>query len=494
MIAVFLSVFVLLTVCQAGYSLSVAASVAADEYSDCGYRYDVEDGKARITGVQNTISGDIVIPSMLGGYPVTKLGACSFSSIPVTSVIIPDTVTVIDGAFCGNKSLVSVTIPDSVVSIESDSFYNCFNLSEVNIPDSVTFIGKWAFCQCTFSSLFIPKSVTFIDEKAFAYCCDLESISVDPLNPRYHSDGNCLIETETGVLLKGCDNSVIPDDGSVTSIGTLAFSYCGMSHITIPDSVTVIGKEAFKCCYSLTSVTIGSSVAFVDSDAFGECKQLIKVNYTGSIADWCAIVFDDTYGTHPMTYSILMPPPFTNSTFYINDQPITHLVIPDTVTTINYCAFFGCRGITAITLPKSVTSIGDFAIGPTMVLEHIWYEGSKEDAQKIDFGNGHLDNHGIWHYNTCKDGRHLYDNDADCDCNACEWVRDVPAFADFTQGDIDLDGVCTASDLLRLRHHILYNRKLSKVEITAADRNGDGEVNILDLIRFKKELAEYSSI
>src|SRR5699024_4859621 len=92
---------------------------------------------------------------------------------------------------------------------------------------------------------------------AFSGCDSLTSIIVDPQNSVYHSDGNCLIETQSKTLIAGCGTSVIPSDGSVTSIGEGAFSYCeSLMSITIPDSVTVIGDKAFLSCRSLESVMI----------------------------------------------------------------------------------------------------------------------------------------------------------------------------------------------------------------------------------------------
>ena len=75
-------------------------------------------------------------------------------------------------------------------------------------------------------------------------------------NSVYHSANNCLIETETKTLILGCKNSIIPDDGSVISIGSFAFSYCiGLTSITITNSLTFIGPSAFYNCNVLKSIT-----------------------------------------------------------------------------------------------------------------------------------------------------------------------------------------------------------------------------------------------
>ena len=270
----------------------------------------------------------------------------------LTSITIPNSVTSIgEKAFSSCEGLTSVTIGSGVTSIKWGVFQNCTSLTSITIPDSVTSIGQNAFSSCEgLTSVTIGSGVTSIGNYAFEYCSGLTSIKVDSKNPKYHSAGNCLIETASKTLILGCKNSVIPNDGRVTRIGDFAFS--GLTSIAIPDSVKSIGGYAFSGCSGLNKIIIGAGIqelSWLPSDVSQITITISEKN--PYLATDSKAIFAKSYGKLSVSKYI------SADTNYDIPAAVDGL----SVTSIGYKAFRDCRGLTSITIPDSVTSIGDYA-------------------------------------------------------------------------------------------------------------------------------------
>ena len=189
---------------------------------------------------------------------VTSIGDLAFGSCSaLTSLDIPNSVIRIGkAAFGGCKSLESIRLPKSVTAIDDNEFFGCAMLTDINISNAITSIGAAAFHGClSLSSVNIPKSVTKIGNSAFRECPSLTSITVAKGNSAYDSREGCnaIIETSSGTLIAGCQNTTIP--ATVTAIGHAAFDGCVLlSSITIPKAVTLIDRRAFNNCPALKDV------------------------------------------------------------------------------------------------------------------------------------------------------------------------------------------------------------------------------------------------
>ena len=311
---------------------------------------------------------ELTLPNSL-----TEIGKSAFRGCSgLTELILPNSVTSIgDFAFLGCRGLTELTLPNGITRIGESAFRGCRGLTELTLPSSVTSIGESAFSGCSgLTELTLPNSVTSIGNYAFSDCSGLEKITVDRGNKRYDSWGNCnsIIETGTNTLIVGCKNSVIPN--SVTSIGDCAFYGCtGLTKLTLPNSVTSIGDGAFSGCSGLTELTLPNSVTSIGDCAFYGCTGLTELILPNSVSSIGDIAFTYCSGLEKITVES------GNSCYDSRDNcnsiidtefntlivGCKNSVIPNSVTSIGYYAFYGCSGLTELTLPDSVASIGDGA-------------------------------------------------------------------------------------------------------------------------------------
>ncbi len=352
--------------------------------------------------------------------------------------IIPNYVTRIgDYAFEGCRSLENLIIPNSVTSIGHRTFKNCNKLKyneydnalylgnnenkylalintkdnniiscEINSKTKVIYESAFSGCR-SLTSINIPNSVTSIGGDAFSAYSSLESITVESGNTLYHSKDNCLIETATNTLIRGCKNSVIPN--YVTNIGADAFSGCSdLTSITIPNSVTSIGIQAFYGCSSIRSITIPNSVTSIGDYAFWFCYELTSITIPNSVTSIGSGAFCDCSSLQYNEYDngLYLG---NNENKYLwliqaKDKNITSCEINANTKFIYDFAFSDCSSLTSITIPNSVKSIGHRAFCGCSSLTSITFKGTKEQWSNISKDSG-------WNYYTGNYTIHYTDGD-----------------------------------------------------------------------------------
>ena len=342
------------------------------------------------------------------------IAGCNSSIIPADG-----SVTEIDYYAFYHRGIVNLTIPSSVKKIKSYAFVGCADLSSITvaygntvyhsagnclietasktliagcknsvipIDGSVTRIGDCAFQDSGLTSITIPNSITFIAGSAggctaFIGCRGLTSINVASGNTRYHSSGNCLIETSSKTLLVGCKNSVIPTDGSVTSVGDYAFYGVEITTLTISSGVTSIGYEAFSNCVKLSRVTL-SGIKIIEDKAFNGCSSLTNVAISKGTTSIGNQAFAECGKLSSLTMSDVTS--IGEYAFY-NCSSLTSVTIPRGVTSIGWGAFYNCANMTKIMIPNGVTVIGESAFAGCTKLTIYCEEKSQPSGWKFNW-------------------------------------------------------------------------------------------------------------
>ena len=272
---------------------------------------------------------------------------------------IPNSVTSIGGStFYGCTSLASVTIPNSVTLIGGSTFHGCTSLTSMTIPNSVTSIGDFAFFGTSLSSVTIPNSVTSIGHCAFQACTFLTSVTIP----------GPITSIGVGTFMHCINLTSVTIPNSVSSIGEEAFSNCkSLTSVTIPDSVTSIGDHAFSDCIGLSSVTIPDSVTSIGYGAFQNVRHIVY-HGTATGAPWGAFYMNDMNGFVDGDF-VYADSTRTTLLAYLGDSP--NVTIPSSVTSIGDVAFHYCTNLSSVTIPNSVFSIGSYAFNGCTGLDTI---------------------------------------------------------------------------------------------------------------------------
>ena len=282
---------------------------------------------------------------------------------------IPDGIeSIASCAFALCSGLTSMTIPNSVTSIGYGAFYNCSGLTSVTIPNSVTSIGNWAFYGCSgMTSVTIPNSVTSIGYGAFYNCSGLTSVIWNAKNCADFAPNNTPFYSDGYYNDRYWDELKFDLRPQITSF-------------TFGNEVEHIPANLCNGMSNLTSIEIPNSVTSIGEYAFSGCSGLTKVNIM-DIAAWCNIAFSGS-GSNPLSYA---------KHLYVNDEEVTELVFPNSVTSIGSYAFYNCSGLTSVTIPESVTSIGENAFYECSGLTTIYVTcGDLERVKQLYFNDNRV--------------------------------------------------------------------------------------------------------
>ena len=337
----------------------------------------------------------------------------------ITSFVFGDSVQNIPTYLCkGMANLQSVTIGNSVTSIEDGAFEGCSSITSViwnakNYPDCKESIFKAQISKITsfvlgdnvqhvpaylcngmnnLSSVAIGNSVTSIGSSTFSGCSRLTSITIPNSVTRIG-----------GGAFKGCSRlTSITIPNRVTSIGSSTFSGCSrLTSITIPNSVTSIGSSAFSGCSGLTAVTIPNSVTSIGSKAFEGCKNIEIVELGENIHDIGEEAFAGCQHIYEMRVAATVVPNVEENTFSGVSPKITIYVPAESVKKYQVHPVWGLFNISALSATitlycdkeqGTVIGGGSYSINEEITIAAIpnagynfvqWSDGNKESMRTI---------------------------------------------------------------------------------------------------------------
>lgn len=280
------------------------------------------------------------------------------------------------------KYKTTIVIPDGVTGIAEGVFDSYIFAENIIIPSGVTYVADRAFFCCgTLKNIVIPSSVTSIGVSAFYGCENLSDAYIEARESYEQikfgdSWGNSEYSYPTcyGAVLHIGETFDISEEEMIiltqTNVGEiLTDDYYSRGHINIPENVGKIADYVFQKYANLASITIPDSVTSIGHDAFSGCGSL-TINYTGTKAEWEALNVSLPRGSSVSCSDGDIEQGILNRQFLTIENNVVvscssavsgTISIPDGVTAIGDSAFSYCGGLTSISIPSSVTSIGSSA-------------------------------------------------------------------------------------------------------------------------------------
>ena len=381
--------------------------------------------------------GKLIVPSFINGKAVVGIRANGFYECTgVTGLILPDTVEYIDvNAFEGCEKLTRVRWSAGLRKINTGAFDRT-GLETLVLPEGVTFLGANAFGHAKLKSVSLPSTVakmTATNEKSdanpFAFCENLEEIYVAEGNKAYKSDGNCVMRREDNTLVAGCKASKIPSytehigrfafqgaalesvalPEGVTSIEDYAFAHNDrLKEITLPQSLTSIGKAVFFWCAALGKIAIPDGVTSVGDNAFSTCVSLKELALGAELlsagcglTEFCVALEKITVSENNESFSdegncltrkadntviagcasskIPAGTEQIGEYAFCGQTQLGAIDFPDGLKNIGHYAF-SCTGLKELKLPRGLQRIGSHAFGNCIELEYVQIPDSVTDV------------------------------------------------------------------------------------------------------------------
>lgn len=260
------------------------------------FSWELYEDYAKLVAYKGTAT-DLDIPDTVNNLPVATIGSYSFNGNTIESITVPDSVATIESyAFANCTYLQSVKLSKNIQVIPEGAFEFCAALIDIELPSSVKYIGRFAFRECTsLKHIEISKNVKTILPGVFYGCDYLQKLTVNKKNSNFVAVDGVLFSSDMKQLIS-CPslfrNSYTIPEG-VEEICDFAFGKCymekisnnkvigyGLTEIVFPESLKKIGDGAFMECTRFTNLKLPEKLEIIGSLAFGDYSLF---DYAGTI-------------------------------------------------------------------------------------------------------------------------------------------------------------------------------------------------------------------
>ena len=282
----------------------------------------------------------------------------------------------IENPFCGDDLTWRFDADTGVLTLEGTGYM--YQYAESSPP--------WAEFTDQITHLELPAGLTYIGISSLNGCDQLLSITVDPANQSYASDGIVLYNKNMTSLIiypHGRQGTFVVPEG-VSSIASNAFiRVTGLTGISFPSSLGSIGDYAFQSCTGLTDVVFPEGLTRIGVCAFDGCTGLTDVVFPESLTQLNARAFG---GCTSLT-DLVFPESLTQidgEAFY-GCTAISSVTFAEGLTRINTSTFEGCTSLTDVILPESLTQIGSSAFQNCTGLTYVFFGEKLLDIEQSAF-------------------------------------------------------------------------------------------------------------
>ena len=352
-------------------------------------------------------------------------------------------------AFTEDREICAVDVPEGFTEIKDYAFYGFSGLRRLTLPETLTSIGEYAFCECDWlTEATIPAAVTTIGDAAFRNCKRMTKLTLgkgpETVGHDVFTGCNCLCCLTVGEVI---ENKTLAD---------LTIPKANLKNVTITEPTAKIAANAFKDCGKLEAVSIPATMTEIGKDAFFNCKNL-KAACITSLPAWFNIRFDCPY-SNPLESAHHL---------FLNGAEVRTLTVPYGVTKINDYAFYGASGLTCVVFPIDVKEIGDFAFQSCTGLMEIAFPETMTTVGAYAFRSctclrsatipASVTNIGQGAFANCAKMKDIYYGGTEDQWKAISYGGKDPgltknttihyeSFKDVVRGDVDSDGRVTAAD------------------------------------------------